>query len=116
MITTEVIVDALKDRFLDVTTLTREAESKEYIGVTADYVSVFPLRAIPRPQRRIMRPVGGEMSEEEVAACLAEYLKQEEQHPTKTEVLAGQHRRLSPPQRWEELKGWIKKTVDLTRT
>ena len=50
MITTEVIVDALKDRFLEVTTLTREAESKEYIGITADYVSVFPLGAVPRPK------------------------------------------------------------------
>ena len=55
------------------------------------------------------------MSEEEVAACLAKHLKkQAEQHQTGNKMLDGKLKRLTAPQRWAELKAWIKKTVDLT--
>jgi hypothetical protein len=55
------------------------------------------------------------MSEEEVAAGLAKHLKkQAEQHQAKSKVLDGKLKRLTAPQRWADLKAWIKKTIDLT--
>jgi len=54
------------------------------------------------------------MSEEEVAACLAKHLrKQAEQYQAETKAHDRKLKRLTAPERWAELKAWIKKTVAL---